>query len=120
MGDGADHVFICTGAIAVFDSAPLYLAYHGKMVLVGLPHSGQMAQYEPVVIGVTGQQIIGSKMGDGVPPRDIPWMVELYRQGRLKLDELVSRRWPLEQINEAIADTRSGAARRNVIVFNGD
>ena len=44
-------------------------------------------------------------------------MIELYGQGRLKLDELISGRWRLEQINEAIADTRTGAARRNVIVF---
>jgi Zn-dependent alcohol dehydrogenase len=56
-------------------------------------------------------------MGDVVLTRDIPWMVDLYQQGRLKLDELVSGRWKLEEINEAIASTRSGAARRNVIVF---
>jgi Zn-dependent alcohol dehydrogenase len=44
-------------------------------------------------------------------------MVDLYRQRRLKLDELISGRWPLDRINEAIADTRAGAARRNVIVM---
>jgi S-(hydroxymethyl)glutathione dehydrogenase/alcohol dehydrogenase len=57
-------------------------------------------------------------MGDVVIQRDIPWMVDLYSQGRLKLDELISGRWPLEQINEAIADTKTGSARRNVIVFD--
>ena len=61
--------------------------------------------------------MVGSKMGDVVLARDIPWMVDLYNQGRLKLDELISGRWTLDQINEAIASTRSGAARRNVIVF---
>jgi Zn-dependent alcohol dehydrogenase len=61
--------------------------------------------------------MIGSKMGETVIRRDIPWMVDLYNQGRLKLDELISRRWRLDQINEAIADTKSGSARRNVIVF---
>jgi Zn-dependent alcohol dehydrogenase len=44
-------------------------------------------------------------------------MVDLYGQGRLKLDELISRRWRFEDINAAIADTKTGAARRNVIVF---
>jgi S-(hydroxymethyl)mycothiol dehydrogenase len=44
-------------------------------------------------------------------------MADLYDQGRLKLDELVSGRWSLEQINEAIADTKTGGARRNVILF---
>jgi Zn-dependent alcohol dehydrogenase len=64
-----------------------------------------------------GQSIVGSKMGDVVIKRDIPWMVDLYNQGRLKLDELITGRWPLEQVNEAIADTMAGHARRNVIVF---
>jgi Zn-dependent alcohol dehydrogenase len=62
--------------------------------------------------------MVGSKMGDVVIQRDIPWMVDLYSQGRLKLDELISGRWSLDQINEAIADTKTGSARRNVIVFN--
>ena len=44
-------------------------------------------------------------------------LIDLYTQGRLKLDELISGRWSLEQVNEAIADTRTGKARRNVIVF---
>ena len=61
--------------------------------------------------------MIGSKMGDVVIARDIPWMADLYAQGRLQLDTLVSGRWTLEQINEAIADTRAGHARRNVILF---
>jgi Zn-dependent alcohol dehydrogenase len=47
-------------------------------------------------------------------------MVGLYQQGRLKLDELISGRWSLDQVNEAIADTMSGSARRNVIVFDHD
>ncbi len=118
IGGGADHVFVATGAIAAFHDAPRYLAPHGKMTIVGLPHAGERSQYDPCAVGVTAQQIAGSKMGDVVLARDIPWLVTLYRQGRLKLDELISNRWPLERINEAIADTRSGAARRNVIVFD--
>ena len=86
--------------------------------MVGMPQSGAMAEFEPVMLAATGQGMVGSKMGDVVIQRDIPWMVDLYSQGRLKLDELISGRWPLEQINEAIADTKTGSARRNVIVFD--
>lgn len=57
-------------------------------------------------------------MGDVVIQRDIPWMVDMYQQDRLKLDELVSGRWSLDQINEAIDDTKSGSAKRNVIEFD--
>lgn len=116
-GRGADAVFVTVGAIPAYDTAPRYLAPGGQVVMVGMPHSGDMSTYEPVVLAALGQGMIGTKMGDVVLARDIPWMVELYKQGRLKLDELVSRTWPLDQINEAIADTKSGAARRNVIVF---
>ena len=83
----------------------------------GMPHSGATSTYEPVILAAVGQGMIGSKMGDVVIQRDIPWMVDLYHQGRLKLDELISGRWTLDQINEAIADTRTGSARRNVILF---
>jgi len=117
LGRGADAVFVTVGAIPAFEAAPRYLATGGRVFLVGMPASGAMAQYEPVMIAATGQGLVGSKMGDAVIARDIPWMVDLYAQGRLKLDELISRRWRLEEINEAIADTKRGAARRNVIVF---
>lgn len=117
MGRGADAVFVTVGAIPAYDQAPQYLANGGKVIMVGMPHSGAMSTYEPVMLAATGQGMVGSKMGDVVIARDIPWMVDLYAQGRLKLDELISGRWTLEQINDAIADTKTGAARRNVILF---
>ena len=116
-GRKADAVFVTVGAIPAYDTAPQYLASGGKIVMVGMPASGAMSSYEPDIFASLSQGMIGSKMGNVVLSRDIPWLVDLYRQGRLKLDELVSHRWPLDQINEAIADTRGGHARRNVIVF---
>ncbi|SFE03007.1 Zn-dependent alcohol dehydrogenase [Sulfitobacter brevis] len=118
MGRGADAVIVTVGATPAYDAAPKYLAGGGRVIMVGMPHSGAMSTYEPVMLAATGQGMVGSKMGDVVIQRDIPWMVDLYLQGRLKLDELISARWTLEQINEAIEDTKSGAARRNVIMFN--
>lgn len=117
MGRGADAVFVTVGAIPAFDQGPQYLAKGGRVIMVGMPHSGAMSTYEPVMVAAAGQGMIGSKMGDTVIKRDIPWMVDLYQQGRLKLDELISGRWTLDQINEAIADTKTGSARRNVITF---
>ncbi|MEQ9694687.1 Zn-dependent alcohol dehydrogenase [Shimia sp. SDUM112013] len=120
MGRGADAVIVTVGAIPAYDEAPRYLAPGGKVIMVGMPHSGAKATYEPVILAAIGQGMQGSKMGDVVIKRDIPWMVDMYQQGRLKLDELISGRWSLDQINEAIADTKTGAAKRNVIVFNRD
>lgn len=118
MGRGADAVIVTVGAIPAYDAAPRYLAGGGKVIMVGMPHSGDLSSYEPVTMAFMGQGMVGSKMGDVVIQRDIPWMVDLYLQGRLKLDELISGRWSLDQINEAIADTKGGAARRNVILFD--
>lgn len=118
MGRGADAVFVTVGAIPAYDKAPQYLSNGGKVIMVGMPHSGATSTYEPVMLTATGQGMIGSKMGDVVIARDIPWMVDLYDQGRLKLDELISGRWSLEQINDAIADTKTGSAKRNVILFD--
>ena len=117
LGKGADLAVVTVGAIPAYDSAPRYLGWGGRMVMVGMPHSGAMAQYEPVVLAYMSQGMTGSKMGDVVIRRDIPWLADLYAQGRLKLDELVSNRYPLEQINAAIADTNAGHAKRNVILF---
>jgi len=116
-GRGADVVLVTVGAIPAYDQAPRYLGRGGKAIMIGMPHSGAMSSYEPVMLAAVGQGMIGSKMGDVVIQRDIPWMIDLYEQGRLKLDELISGRWKLDQINEAIADTKTGSAKRNVIVF---
>lgn len=117
-GRGADAVLITVGAIPAYDQAPRYLGRGGKAIMIGMPHSGDMSTYEPVMLAALGQGVIGSKMGDVVIQRDIPWMIDLYEQGRLKLDELISGRWSLDQINEAIADTKTGSAKRNVILFD--
>ena len=116
-GKGAEAVIVTVGAIPAYEQAPKYLGRGGKVVMVGMPHSGAMTEYEPVMLAALGQGMIGSKMGDVVIQRDIPWMVDLYEQGRLQLDSLISGRWSLDQINEAIADTKAGKARRNVILF---
>ena len=118
MGKGADAVIVTVGASIAYDQAPRYLGYGGNVVMVGMPHTGASSTYEPANFAAVGQGMIGSKMGDVVIQRDIPWMVDLYRQGRLKLDELISGRWSLDQINDAIADTKTGAAKRNVIMFD--
>ena len=117
IGRKADAVLVTVGAVSAYDTAPRFLAPGGTVVMVGMPADGAKSTYEPVILAAVGQGMIGSKMGDTVLARDIPWLTDLYQQGRLKLDELISARWPLDQINEAIADTKSGAARRNVIVF---
>ena len=117
LGRGADAVFVTVGAPSAYTTAPNYLATGGKIIMIGMPATGAASSYEASNFAAASQSMIGCKMGDVVIQRDIPWIVDLYRQGRLKLDELISARWSLDQINEAIADTKTGLAKRNVILF---
>ena len=118
LGRGADAVLVTVGVAQVYDQAPRYLAASGNVIMVGMPHGDTQSSFSPLNMADQGQGFIGSKMGNVVIKRDIPWMIDLYKQGRLKLDELISGRWSLDQINEAIADTKTGSAKRNVIVFD--
>lgn len=116
-GRGADYVYVTVGVISAYQGAPDLLAKGGTLVMVGMPASGREMRFEPANVAAASQTFTGSNMGATVLKRDIPYLVDLYRQGRLKLDELVTRRYPLDQINAAIADTKAGHARRNVIVM---
>jgi S-(hydroxymethyl)glutathione dehydrogenase/alcohol dehydrogenase len=61
--------------------------------------------------------IRGSLYGSCIPKRDAPRLLNLYRAGRLKLDELISREYPIEQINEAFAALSRGEVARSIIRF---
>ena len=116
-GRGADYVFVTVGAKPAIDSAYTLMGRTGAVVLVGMPATGVMSEIDPGTIAAESQRILGSKMGSGRVQVDIPYLANLYVQGRLKLDELVTSRYRLDEINEAIASTKSGKALRNVIVF---
>ena len=116
-GHGADYVFVTVGAKSAFDSSYGLLAKSGSVVLVGMPASGVMSEIDPGTMAAYSQNILGSKMGSARIQVDIPNLVDLYQQGRVKLDELVTKTYPLEEINEAIAAVKRGEALRNVIVF---
>jgi Zn-dependent alcohol dehydrogenase len=113
----ADWVFVTVGAKAAFDQANGLMKRGGGVVIVGMPASGVMGAYDPGWLASDGQKILGSKMGSARIRIDVPRIVDLYRQGRLKLDELITGRYRLEEINEAIASVVRGEALRNVVVF---
>ncbi|MEM8657505.1 MAG: zinc-binding dehydrogenase, partial [Pseudomonadota bacterium] len=97
-GRGVDYVFVAVGAAPVFANAPALLAAGGAVVMVGLPPSGAMVSYEPTALAALNQRLLGSRMGQAVPGRDIPWLLEHYARGTLKLDPLVTGRYPLARI----------------------
>ena len=118
QGRGADYVFVTVGNSQAIKQGIGLLRRGGSLVLVGMPPSGIELPIEADEFANNNQTILGSKMGSSRLPLDIPKLVSLYEQGRLKLDELITRRYPLEKINDAIADVKSGEAIRNVIIFD--
>src|SRR5262245_47028654 len=112
-GHGADAVLATVGAGAAIEQGLALLARGGTLVVVGMPASGVRVSFEPAQLAHDGQRIVGSKLGTARPHEDVPRIVELYRQGRLRLDELVTATYPLEAIDDAVASTRRGEAVRN-------
>jgi S-(hydroxymethyl)glutathione dehydrogenase / alcohol dehydrogenase len=114
-GRGADYVFVTVGVTSAVRQGLSMLGRRGMAVVVGL--ATQELTSNPMEYIDAEKTLTGSFMGSTNLDVDIPKLVELYKAGTLKLDELISQRFPLEKVNEAIASTRSGAALRNVLVF---
>jgi S-(hydroxymethyl)glutathione dehydrogenase / alcohol dehydrogenase len=116
-GRRADTVVVTAGSGAAVEQGIKLTRRAGTVVLVGMPPSGNASRFDPGQVAHDGQRILGSKLGSAQPQIDIPRLLRLYRDRRLKLDELVSKRYPLDDINEAIASSTRGEAIRNVIIF---
>jgi S-(hydroxymethyl)glutathione dehydrogenase/alcohol dehydrogenase len=114
-GHGLDTIVVTAGAAPAVEQALTLVGDGGAVVLVGMP-AGATATINPEAIADRGLRILGSKVGAVRPRVDIAALVALYRQGRLKLDELISARFPLAEINEAIALAEGAATRRVVVV----
>ena len=105
------------GSAAAIKSALRYLEPAGELVIVGMPALNNEIEIDPVIIAATGHRIVGSKMGTSQIRRDIPQLIEWYQQGKLKLDELVTGTFPLDDINDAIDASHDGASIRSVVTM---
>ncbi len=115
--EAADVVIATAGSARAVEQGLTLLRRGGTLVVVGMPASGEEARFDPTQLAHDGMRIVGTKMGSARPADDIPRLVALYEDGRLKLDELVTATYPLDRINEAADAMRRGHAIRNVIVF---
>jgi S-(hydroxymethyl)glutathione dehydrogenase/alcohol dehydrogenase len=115
---GVSHALVTVGSAPAIRSALRYIEPGGELVIVGMTASGQEIDIDPVIVAAAGHRIIGSKMGTSQIRRDIPQLIAWYREGRLKLDELVSDTYRLDDINEAIADVSNGAVIRNIVLMD--
>jgi S-(hydroxymethyl)glutathione dehydrogenase/alcohol dehydrogenase len=116
-GLGADYVFITVGSARAIEQGVAMSAPRGMTVIVGLPKFTDEINFSPFVFIKDERVLTGSFMGTTQLQTEIPRLVALYKAGVLKLDELITARYPLEKINEAIEAVERGEALRNVIIF---
>jgi Zn-dependent alcohol dehydrogenase len=116
-GRGADYVFVTVGNAAAIGQSFDMIRKRGTSVLIGLLPAGETAPLPVTRLALTELRVVGSYLGSTRLTVLVPQLLELYEQGRLKLDELVTARYPLDRINEAITIVDRGEAVRNVIVF---
>jgi len=114
-GRGADFVFDTVGAPQTLTSALAYTRKGGTVVLTGLARGDTLAAFPMFPFVMQEKRLIGSVYGSGQPTRDIPALVSLYQQGRLKLRELVSRTYPLSGINDALDSLAASDGARGII-----
>jgi S-(hydroxymethyl)glutathione dehydrogenase/alcohol dehydrogenase len=114
---GADYVFVTVGNVAAINQGLFMSGPRGTTVIVGLPGSRDMLQMPPFIFIKDERVLTGSYMGTTQYQTEIPKLVALYKAGILKLDELITGRYPLEDINKAIELVEQGKALRNVIMF---
>jgi len=85
---------------------------------VGVVPIGQLVEVPGLDLVISGKKILGSMMGDNRFRVDMPRYVDFYLSGQLKLDEMISARLKLDQVNHAFDEMRKGTAARSVIVFD--
>lgn len=116
LGSGVDYAIECIGLGETVQQAFNMLKKGGKAVVVGIAPVKQELTLRPVLLPVTEKTLTGSMYGSVRPWVDFPKLLALYQAGRLKLDELVTKKYAIEDVNTAFADMKRNA--RGVIMFD--
>jgi S-(hydroxymethyl)glutathione dehydrogenase / alcohol dehydrogenase len=104
---GVDVFIDNTGQPAVIEMGYQLTHAKGRVVLVGVPHKGKDVTIHSLPLHF-GKVMTGSHGGEAVPHEDISRYQRLYREGRIRLKELITNYYALDEINKAISDLRAG------------
>lgn len=110
---GADYTFECVGSLAVIQTALDALAPGGTLVIVGVPKLGSKFEF-PVHTIYNNKAILGCRYGAARPRKDFAMLADLYLAGRLKIDELVTEHYRLDDFQRALDDLHAGHLARGV------
>jgi len=114
---GADYAFDCVGAGKISEMAWGILRRGGTAVIVGIARPAEQIHLNAQAVATSEKTLTGSYYGSARPQLDFPRLIGLYRSGRLKLDELISRTYSIDEAPRAFADLDAGCQGRGVILF---
>jgi len=117
-GGGADYAFDCVGLGKISEVAWGVLRRGGTAVIVGIAGPKDMISLNSQQVAMSEKTLTGSYYGGARPQLDFPRLIGLYRSGRLKLDELITRTYSIDEAPRAFADLDAGKQGRGVIIFD--
>lgn len=110
-------VIEAAGHPKAFETAVSATGVGGITVTAGLPSPDARSTIAPLGLTAEARTIVGSYLGSAVPSRDIPVYLDLWRQGKLPIEELISERIRLSEVNDSLDKLADGKAVRQVILF---
>jgi S-(hydroxymethyl)glutathione dehydrogenase/alcohol dehydrogenase len=114
---GADYSFEATGNTSVMRQAFESVRYGGgKCVLIGVAKTGEVLSVVPRML-IAERQITGTAFGNCKGRTQLPWLVDWYMDGRLKIDEMVTKEISLDQINDAFGWMKQDQGYRYVVKY---
>ena len=116
-GGGPDYAFECVGSGELAAAAYRAIRRGGLAVVVGVAKPSDTTAVRTMTLPFEEKTLTGSYFGSCVPRVDFPRMLSLYMAGRLKLEELITRRYSIDEAPQAFADLQAGKNARGVIVF---
>jgi S-(hydroxymethyl)glutathione dehydrogenase / alcohol dehydrogenase len=117
-GGGVDFALVAVGNGKAIEQAYEMCKLGGTTVVVGMAPESDTIELSALSFPRSEKAIIGSWYGSARPWVDLPKLVDLYMADKLKIDEMISRTWKLEEINEAYDVLMSGEVARSVIKFD--
>ena len=115
---GADYAFECVGQGALLAQAYGALRKGGTAVMVGIARPKDETLLRTSTFSFEEKTVTGSYFGSGRPRDDFPRILSLYRAGRLKLDELITKRYRIDEAPQAFDDLANGRNARGMIMFD--
>jgi S-(hydroxymethyl)glutathione dehydrogenase/alcohol dehydrogenase len=119
-GQGADAAIVTVGILKTEHVSQAFQAIRkaGTVVVTGIGNVEEEVRVPAFELTLYQKRVQGALFGASSPSRDIPWMLRMYQSGQLKLDELITTRYKLEDINQGYADMHAGKNMRGVIIYN--